>query len=215
VRQRRERAELGRPARAPGLLVAGRRRVAAPLVRPARQCPHVEELGGGSRRHGGPAAELVAREEARPLRVQELGVPAAAAADTPASSPARRIAPAVREEEGDGQPEHGHREERQQYGWDELGGLAGPVRAAGRRRGAAGVGEHESWVRRLVLPRRRRGRGLGRRHRRRHRGEERRRRGRLPGLVRDEEGLVELPPRGRGSVGSVASIDAASGEQDG
>jgi hypothetical protein len=205
----------GRPARAPGLLVAGRRRVAAPLVRPARQCPHVEELGGGSRRHGGPAAELVAREEARPLRVQELGVPAAAA-DTPASSgPARRIAPAVREEEGDGQPEHGHREERQQYGRDELGGLAGPARAGGRRRGAAGVGEHESRVRRLVLPRRRRGRGRRRRHRRRHRGEERRRRGRLPGLVRDKEGLVELPPRGRGSVGAVASIDAASGEQDG
>jgi hypothetical protein len=81
--------------------------------------------------------------------------------------------------------------------------------------GAAGVGEHESRVRRLVLPRRRRGRGRRRRHRRRHRGEERRRRGRLPGLVRDKEGLVELPPRGRGSVGAVASIDAASGEQDG
>jgi len=142
--------------------------------------------------------------------VQELGVPAT---DTPASSATRRIAPAVREEEGDGQPEHGHREQRQQYGRDELGCLLGAVRASGRRRGAAGagVGEHQSRVRRLVLPRRHR-----RRRRHRHRWKERRRRRRLPGLIRDEEGLVKLPPRGGESVvGAVASIDAASGEQDG
>ena len=74
------------------------------------------------------STELVTREEACPFRVQELGVPAT---NTPAASPAGRIAPAVREEESDGQPEHGHREQRQQYGRDELGGLLGPVRVAG------------------------------------------------------------------------------------
>ncbi|KAI4998395.1 hypothetical protein ZWY2020_053737 [Hordeum vulgare] len=72
--------------------------------------------GRGRRRAPAAPAELVAREEAGPFRVQELALPAA---DAPAPDPMAGIGPAALEEEGDGEAEHGDSEQRQQDGRDE------------------------------------------------------------------------------------------------
>lgn len=158
-------------------------RVVSGSVPSPSQRPHVQELGRRSRprrrRHHGrrtAPAELIAREEAGPLRVRELARPAA---DAPAADPASRIAPPVLEEEPDGEPQHSHRQQRQQDGRDELRrrialrlvrspSIRRRRSAAGITGGRVGVGEHQRRIRRLL----RRGRRASRRRRRRLQGRE-------------------------------------------